>query len=140
MALCAIAHSGFWPTLAQKRCDFSGGQFFNFGNTNMKVLICVKPYFPIIILLNGFHKFQRSRGLNSSVRSRQVRLEKKMALYQMNHLNHFNPPRPLGTILIKTLPHLKKHSILISHFSVMDFALGIGILSVDLICGNLKLP
>ena len=36
----------------------------------LEVRICVQPNFPIIflILLNGFHKFQRSRGLNSSVR------------------------------------------------------------------------
>ena len=98
-----------------------------------------KQGFKFTPALLGFHLKEFAR-LTLFQKSTSQITEKRLALYQINHPNHFNPPRPLGTILIKTLPHLKKHSILISHFSVMDFALGIDILSVDLICGNLKLP
>ena len=40
----------------------------------VEVRICVQPNFPIIILilLNGFHKFARSRGLNSSASCRRI--------------------------------------------------------------------
>ena len=42
--------------------------FFFSGLQELEVQICVQPNFPIIILilLNRFHKFPRSRGLNSS--------------------------------------------------------------------------
>ena len=42
--------------------------FFSSELQELEVRICVKPNFPItvLILLNGFHKFPRSRGLNSS--------------------------------------------------------------------------
>jgi len=44
-------------------------KFFLSELQELEVRICVQPNFPIIIpiLLNGFHKFQRSRGLYSSV-------------------------------------------------------------------------
>ena len=42
--------------------------FFLLELQEFEVRICVQPNFPIIILilLNGFHRFPRSRGLNSS--------------------------------------------------------------------------
>ena len=44
----------------------------------VEVRICVQPNFPIIILilLNGFHKFGRSRGLDSCA----GKVESRMAL------------------------------------------------------------
>ena len=46
----------------------------------LEVRICVQPKFPIIILilLNGFHKFPRSRGLNSSVHCSDTCIVDKM--------------------------------------------------------------
>ena len=66
----------FWPktpflgyknTPKQRYAKKTQNKFFS-ELQKLEVRICVQPNFPIIILilLHGFHKFHRSRGLNSS--------------------------------------------------------------------------